>query len=505
MKIQVSDVVITDRHRKKFENIDTLAQSIQDVGLIHPIVVEKETKRLIAGERRLRAYQLMGWPEIECTFKEDLSEWEMQSIELEENLRRENLSYAEEVEAKLRLHELYQEKFGETVGVGTRGGRREKGGHTLADTAELLGEAEGLTKMDIQLARAIRNNPELALKDTKSAAYKAMKNTAELSLRSQIADILAEDSKNEGDVDIKIILGNSLDVLKTYPDDFFDFCITDPPYLVDIDNSHDLSKTWDVRVDDDKENYPIIEGIFHELFRVLRPGAHCYIFFATVRWDETKAMLVRSGLWHSPIPLIWTKGKVPPLDPYHQFGSMYEPIFFGSKGSPRSFTKTLLPDNVMSYPVGSKTHPNQKPLDLICRLVENCSVENELGIDPFGGSGTFGVACKKLKRRAVLIEKDKEYYAGAWEKINNYTPTTTIDWNAPRPMGEGVVGEVVSITIVELNKESECECCNRPLKVGDTKVIGWMDDMEYGATRGFCVDCGLIKLRPKVVDKEEET
>jgi site-specific DNA-methyltransferase (adenine-specific) len=96
---------------------------------------------------------------------------------------------------------------------------------------------------------------------------------------------------------------------------------------------------------------------------------------------------------------------------------MYEPIFYGSKGSPKAFTKTLLPDNVLVSPVGSKVHPNQKPLSIIKELIENCSVESELGLDPFGGSGTFGVACRDLKRRAVIIEKDKEYYTRAWERI----------------------------------------------------------------------------------------
>ena len=412
VKLPIEKIVIPpDRHRKQFQNIDSLAQSIQEVGLIHPVVVERETSRLVAGERRLRACKMLGWSEIPVTFKEDLDEWTIRAIELEENIKRENLTYGEEVEAKLRLHELYQERYGTTV-------EGRKGGHRLVDTAELLGEAEGLTKMDIQLARAIREKPELANKDTKSAAYKAMKAGEELGLRSQIAAILAADSQEEKPV--KVILGDSLEVLKGYDDDFFDFAVIDPPYLVGIDKSHDLGKTWDVRVDGDPEaNAVTVTGIFKELYRVLRPGAHCYVFFAMMRYGETMEMLKEAGLWHSPIPLIWIKTKVPPLDPYHTFASRYEPIFYCTKGKPRAFVSKLLPDNVFEFPTPNpKTHPTEKPVGLIKALIELASVEKELGVDCFAGSGTFGVACQELNRRALLIEKDPEYFELAWERIN---------------------------------------------------------------------------------------
>ncbi len=61
--IEISAVVIGIRHRRELGDIAVLAKSIQEVGLLHPIVVDSE-KRLIAGRRRLEAAKMLGWKEI---------------------------------------------------------------------------------------------------------------------------------------------------------------------------------------------------------------------------------------------------------------------------------------------------------------------------------------------------------------------------------------------------------------------------------------------------------
>jgi len=54
-------------------------------------------------------------------------------------------------------------------------------------------------------------------------------------------------------------------------------------------------------------------------------------------------------------------------------------------------------------------HPTQKPLDLITRLVKASSNENDLVLDPFGGSGTTALACKNENRNCISIELDETY------------------------------------------------------------------------------------------------
>ena len=66
MNIAIRDVIIGDRFRQDLGDIDSLAQSIADVGLLHPIVVTPGNT-LIAGRRRLEAYKRLGLVEIEAT------------------------------------------------------------------------------------------------------------------------------------------------------------------------------------------------------------------------------------------------------------------------------------------------------------------------------------------------------------------------------------------------------------------------------------------------------
>lgn len=66
MKRPLDSIRIGKRHRKDMGDIEGLALSLADVGLLHPIVVTPDGT-LIAGERRLRAAQLLGWAEIPVT------------------------------------------------------------------------------------------------------------------------------------------------------------------------------------------------------------------------------------------------------------------------------------------------------------------------------------------------------------------------------------------------------------------------------------------------------
>jgi N6-adenosine-specific RNA methylase IME4/ParB-like chromosome segregation protein Spo0J len=56
----ISDIKIGKRHRREMGDIDSLASSIEDIGLLHPVVVTPDGK-LIAGERRLEAAKALGW------------------------------------------------------------------------------------------------------------------------------------------------------------------------------------------------------------------------------------------------------------------------------------------------------------------------------------------------------------------------------------------------------------------------------------------------------------
>jgi ParB family chromosome partitioning protein len=64
--VPIASITVGPRIRQDFGDLDALAASIAELGLLHPIVIDKHHK-LLAGERRLRAAQKLGWTTIPAT------------------------------------------------------------------------------------------------------------------------------------------------------------------------------------------------------------------------------------------------------------------------------------------------------------------------------------------------------------------------------------------------------------------------------------------------------
>lgn len=93
--MKISDIKVGNRFRKDLGDIETLMESIKKVGLLHPIVVQKETNKLIAGGRRLVCCKKLGWKEIEINL---ITLKDIIQGEFHENSVRKNFSVTEAVE-----------------------------------------------------------------------------------------------------------------------------------------------------------------------------------------------------------------------------------------------------------------------------------------------------------------------------------------------------------------------------------------------------------------------
>lgn len=126
MKIPICNIVpnrFQPRTVFNDERIAELAQTIHTHGIIQPIVVrkyEQDKYEIIAGERRFRAMQKLGWDTAPVIIKE-FNDAETASVALIENLQREELSPIEEAVAYsklLELHQLTQEALAQRLGIG---------------------------------------------------------------------------------------------------------------------------------------------------------------------------------------------------------------------------------------------------------------------------------------------------------------------------------------------------------------------------------------------------
>jgi len=83
-----------------------------------------------------------------------------------------------------------------------------------------------------------------------------------------------------------------------------------------------------------------------------------------------------------------------------------------------------LPDDVLSFKCihGSQErfHKNEKPKELMEFLVKTFTNENDMILDNTMGSGTTNLACLKLNRKSIGIEKEKQYYDVAVRRLSSY-------------------------------------------------------------------------------------
>ena len=160
-RVLVSKIKFDTTHRKDLGDIDALATSIRDSGLINPIIIDKDLK-LIAGFRRLKAVMQLGHKRIRAQFFDDLSEFNKIKVKIEEQLGKKDLAWPEEVMLKLELHRLY-------VKARSQGKK-----WTQKKTAGILGMNYTTLSQEIRLAICLEDFPPLRQLSSKREAIKRM-------------------------------------------------------------------------------------------------------------------------------------------------------------------------------------------------------------------------------------------------------------------------------------------------------------------------------------------
>ena len=420
--------VLEGRGRKNFRNLDALSTSIQTYGLLHPLVVSKNPEgdeklyTLIAGERRFKALLLLGRTSVPCLMRDDLTDIEQKEIELEENLRRENLEWSEEIQLIRQIDELKKSVHG----AGLQG-KKIEGTWTTEDTAELLGRNRGQISRQISFAKVMKSRPDLAEKVKDLPLSVAMK-SVDKSLDEERLQRLSD--KGMVKITTNLKQGLAEDLFKGVEDESVDLILTDPPFGIDsiIDLSrrqNTSSQSYATQMKDlDNADIESVEELFKkvipEFFRVLKPSRHFYIFFSFSLYTELINTLVRNGLVVQAVPLIWDKSK--PTSPFkgYDFMPCYEPILFGYK-PPRERRLSSPSKKILNFsPVGSlkKRHVFQKPQSLLRHLIGLSSRLGETVLDPFAGSGATLLAAKALGRTGLGFEADKDHFLSASERLS---------------------------------------------------------------------------------------
>jgi site-specific DNA-methyltransferase (adenine-specific) len=90
------------------------------------------------------------------------------------------------------------------------------------------------------------------------------------------------------------------------------------------------------------------------------------------------------------------------------------------KGSTLRFPKTVLEIPVLNNDSPDRIHPTQKPVELMAYLIRTYTSPGDVVLDFAMGSGSTGVACILENRSFIGVEKEKEHFENARDRINKH-------------------------------------------------------------------------------------
>lgn len=245
----------------------------------------------------------------------------------------------------------------------------------------------------------------------------------------------------------KIILQDSLKAMNYLPEACVDLMIADPPYNLTKNFAGTTFKEMAL-----KEYQKWLDRWLKKTVRILKPNASIYIcsdwktsiaipeiagkYFVLqnrISWEREKGRGSKNN-WKNCLEDIWFFTKSETYTFNLDAVKIQRPViapYRDEKGLPKDWIdegkskfRYTHPSNIwtdISIPFWSMPentpHPTQKPEKLIAKLILASSNEGDVVFDPFLGSGTTAVAAKKLGRRYIGIEREKEYAALAEKRL----------------------------------------------------------------------------------------
>jgi DNA modification methylase len=430
-KAKLSDIIVREnRGRKNFENIQGLAQSLREHGMLNAVTLEPvpqnplmdESLRnkfyLIAGERRFRAASLAGWTHVPYHLKRDIDLMEAKMLELIENKDRQPLEWHEEIELLAQIDKHRKDKFGLKPSKAPEDDPR----WSTQKTAILTNTDYSSTIKKISFAEKLRKRPDLKDRIKHLNESQAMKVAEQIEKREDVERMHTQGLIKTA-AEIKEM--DAVVFLKSLPDSSIDLILTDGPFgYSEITKGEGKSRGGtqayqsSLKPSDNLSSQEVLllfREVIPEFARILRPGSHFYIFFALDFLHDFTLLCQSHGLQLHKQVLIWEKDNenTTPFNGYN-YMSCYESILFGWKPEMKRLNSPMR--SVLKYKTvreKDRRHPFHKPPELLSALIKNSTNLGEVVLDCFAGSGEVVKSAKNCGRSGIGCEVDHENWLGA--------------------------------------------------------------------------------------------
>ena len=410
MKVDITNFTLYDDYRQDVGDISSLAHSIGNIGLLHPIHVDKDFN-ILEGRRRFRAMkEYLKFPELEegvhFVFSGSATVGTSRSLQIqwEENIQRKDFTPKEAADLLMQLHSKLMQ---------------ENKDWTQAKTSGMIGKSKGYVSKLLYIAK---NKEVISDGDTiKDALIKLNKNRAKTVLnkiRQYKVDKIEEITIRDNRYDIfkkRYLNKDCLEGIKDIEDNSIDFIYTDPPYGIDLDDNLEGGVNYSVYNDGAENITKIIRKMAPEWYRVAKKDSFIALWTGFNNSGIMSTILSNAGFKMKGVPLVWVKNNTQGIsrDMRTGIGSITEYIIYGYKGSP--LLQKRLSSNVLYYPTIKKDriHVAQKSEALHKAILQIFTSPDQTVLDSFAGSGSINRACIDMKMEATGFEIDKNNYNNA--------------------------------------------------------------------------------------------
>lgn len=416
--IPLESITIGERAREEMGDLDGLEQNMKESGLITPIAVKDNkdgTYTLLAGERRFTVLKRNEIPTVPVRiYTGDLTELEMKIIEKAENFHRKDMEFYEFDSLTLEIHKMQQELHG----VKSPGPNQD--GWSVENTGEMTGVTKGTVSMSIKRAEARDAFPELFDNcKTASDASKVLKNLDEAMVKQTIVQKLETQKVNSsfGQISKCFIIKDFAEGVKEIPNEIMHLVEIDPPYAINLKKQKKSDGVSPYQLNDyneiDSAEYPqFLTNLLRKCYKVMAPHSWLIFWFAPDPWFEhIYNAIIRAGFSTTRMCGIWTKGAGGQNNnPLIRLSNSYEMFFYAWKGQP-ALNKAGHSNNFNFSPVppNQKTHPTERPVDLMKEIYNTFCFPGSRILIPFLGSGSGLIAAHELGMSPVGFELSKAY------------------------------------------------------------------------------------------------
>lgn len=229
----------------------------------------------------------------------------------------------------------------------------------------------------------------------------------------------------------KFICGDSLTILKQIPDNSVNTVVTSPPYNLGKLNCHE----WNIPnkidygnyIDDlpEKEYQEYQKDIIKELVRIIKPNGSIF-YNHKPRSRKHKLILPTEWLHGFDIRqiIIWKRNGAVNRQPI-TFQQNTEWIIWIKKTIPKFDSEYFKCGEVWYIPFAMNTpHPAPFPIEIPLRCIQATTSRGDTVLDPFMGSGTTAIACKRTGRDFIGIDLNPDYIKMAERRLASYTTIT---------------------------------------------------------------------------------